>query len=272
MNTVRVVVLAGLMMLGGVRTPLQAQNLVTLADLVNNNGSLVVEDKVFDSFRIGTNSIVNDLTGRSAVNLDNILVTPLPGDPLNPGIEFSTLVNELKITQKGPLPASLDLDVIFRVAAPAPRIKDNSLIAYFDGAEAGVSYNRDYQAEVRETVWKDSLLSDPVIDSTDKFTEKDRNLRADVSANLFVDESGIPFALAFAPPLLQEIWVLKTLTLTTRSDTEFAEIIRFQQYFSQSAGPVVPEPSTLALASVGIGVLAVLSWRRRRRAAGQQVT
>lgn len=195
---------------------------------------LIVGDKMFDSFDITENSISGDVTQRVEADLTNILVVPWNDDPLNPGLEFVSLNDELKINQTDASPtAELDLDIVFRVSTldNEPKIKDNSLVAFFNSTDPGTDpFNSDNFAEVRERLFEDDGLTIAILDLGNVAIEKDRHRTVD-SPGVFIDESGIPVNKEFAPR--SEVWVLKDLRIFTASEGEFAEIQSFEQHFSQ---------------------------------------
>ena len=211
---------------------------VTLEQL--DEQCMIVGDKMFDNFDVTENLIEGDLTQRTEVNLANILVVPWNDDPLNPGLEFVSLKNELNVTQAAVTPTGgLDLDIVFRVSTldNEPKIKDNSLVAYFDSTPLQTNpFNSDNFAEVRERLYEDAALTIPVEDLTGIVIEKARHRIVD-TPDVFVDQTGITVNREFAPR--SEIWVLKDLRIFTASQGETAEIQSFEQHFSQVPPTVV---------------------------------
>jgi len=209
----------------------------TLEALTAPGACIVVGDKMFDGFEILTNSIQNDETFRNSVNLANIDVTPWNDNPLNPGLEFAQFDDELGIFQPGQaFPASLDLDFKFRASTldGEAKIKDNSLVAFFDGTGTGdllPDHQADNFAEVREQLFSDENLNNSVLDLGNIPIEKDVHRDIDESAGTENDESGDVVNKEFAP--LSEIWVLKELQIRTTHQNEFAQILSFEQHFSQ---------------------------------------
>jgi hypothetical protein len=211
---------------------------VTLEQL--DDQCMIVGDKMFDNFDVTENLVEGDVTGRDLVNLANILVVPWNDDPLNPGLEFVSLNNELNVTQALSTPTGgLDLDIVFRVSTldGEPKIKDNSLVAFFDSTAPGTDpFNSDNFAEVRERLFEDQALSIPIENLTGGVIEKDRHRIVD-TPDTFVDESGQIVNREFAPR--SELWVLKDLRIFTTSVGETAEIQSFEQHFSQVPPTVV---------------------------------
>ena len=206
-----------------------------------DEGCMIVGDKMFDSFDVTENLVEGDVTGRTLVNLANILVVPWNDDPLNPGLEFVSLNNELNVTQALVTPTGgLDLDIIFRVSTldGEPKIKDNSLLAFFDSTAPGSDpFNSDNFAEVRERLFQSNPANNnPVLDLEGNAIEKDRHRIVD-SPDTFVDQSGQIVNRDFAPR--SELWVLKDLRIFTTSLGETAEIQSFEQHFSQVPPTVV---------------------------------
>ena len=108
---------------------LECAQAVPLSNLFSG-ASLTIGDKQFDQFTL-------NFAGTSdghIINTSNIDVTtlgPVGLDPLNPGpgLRFSVLNNELRVTGDGVF-AYADLQFGFRVSAldPGFRIKDNSMV------------------------------------------------------------------------------------------------------------------------------------------------
>ncbi len=255
-----VLVVIGVLVGTFLATPAKA---VHIGDLVSG-GSMIVGDKLFDQFRVTENSIGGDVTGRSEVNLSNIDVTGDNSDALNPGLIFTSLNNELRIVQAAATPTGeLDLDFIFRVSTldGKAKIKDNSLTAEFGGTapDGGLpAFQTDHFAEVRERLFHDALLTTPVLDLINIPIEKDVHRDVDDSGGVFSDQSGLVVSKEFAE--LSELWVLKDFRVQTASAGELAEILSFEQHFSQ-----VPEPTTIALLGIGLAGLAGAEVRRRRK-------
>lgn len=232
--------------------------------------SITVDDKVFDSFQVIENDVHGDTTGRMVVNLANIDVTPWFDILGNPGLLFTPLANELRITQAGVSTAGLDLDFIFRVRSLGAPINDNHLEGHFDGtcgpgpfspptnpcSVSGVAF-ADHSAEIRERLFSDNPFTDP---GSFLGIEKDIHREVDTSVGFFDDESGVPIWRDFTPRA--DVWVLKDLTLLTAFQGEFSEIVDVRQTFSQ-----IPEPGTWLLLTTGLVGLLGYGWRRKKLAA-----
>ena len=228
-----------LVLVTGLVSPAFAGGNLSLGDLTAD-GEIIVGDKRFDDFEIRQNQIVADKSGRTEVNLSNVHVIPWNDNPLNPGLEFSSFDDELAIEQLGNSPTgSLTLEFVFRVSTldGQEKIKDNSLVAFFDSTPIQENpFSSDNSMEVRERLFKDAALTDPVLDLADNPIEKDTHREIDTSVGLDDDESGIIVNKEFAP--LSEIWVVKEIKILTTSQDEFAHVLSFEQHFSQ-VSPIV---------------------------------
>jgi hypothetical protein len=213
----------------------------TLLSTLIKGGSIQVGDKLFNNWLVDTNSISNDITGRTGVDLANIDVTGDNTRPLNPKLIFSVLNDELSIVQSGAIGADLSLAFQFDVTVLNPNLywHDISLSAEF--IEGGSPSINNREAHVHEFLYTDSTL-------TTLFDSLDSHLIIDDGALPFGDDSGVVFSSEFGPRVFGT--VLKDIDLSTEIDGEWVGISSLTQGFSQ-----VPEPSTLAIFALGIAGL-----------------
>jgi len=222
---------------------------ISLEDLVNGS-TIQVGDKLFDSWVVGSNIVENDNSGRTFVDLNNILVTGDNSDPFNPGLDFSVLNDALTITQEGTFGANLSLAFTFQLTVDnqLESWKDISLVAEFiEGSSPGFN-NRT--AHVHE------FLYNTLGGSENPFDELDTEYVNDDDGNpALIDESGELSFVFFTPRVSG--FVLKDIDLTTELNAETVGISSFSQNFSQ-----VPEPSTLAI--FGLGLMGLASRRLKK--------
>jgi hypothetical protein len=132
MKTLRL--LACTFVLGGslMTATAQAQDL-TLADLFEG-ATITADDKVFSNWQLDDFTLGPTAAG----SLDNIFVTPLEGDPLNPGVKFN-IPNGLN-TGNSFVVLQFSFDVA--TASGEALIKDNSLwlngFTFVPGSTSGV--------------------------------------------------------------------------------------------------------------------------------------
>lgn len=208
---------------------------ITLAELFNG-GSLVAGDKLFDSWEL---LFYDSSEFDRSLNAGNIDVLPLHDGGLNPGpgLDFNVLNGELTVTGDG-LYAYVDLMFGFRVSVldPLLRITDNSLeltsgsLSYLEDVEI---FN-DLGFYIRETIgtspWDDDL----------GIKEVEFSLLNGTQFSFLSDIAD------FDPQ--SEIWVTKNILVWAFETTDTAELLGFNQRYSQT---VVPEPTTWLLMLLG---------------------
>jgi hypothetical protein len=204
----------------------QAQDL-TLADLFFGGVTFAVHDKVFRNWQLDD----FNLGPTAAGSLDDIVVTPLDDDPLNPGIKFSSLSG----LQTGNSFVVLEFSFDVQTASGQPLIKDNSLwlngFTFVPGFTGGV-------INIRESI---SDVTGAPLGS--KFVTA---MRGDVPGDPDHFDSA-----EFEPQSF--VHVFKGIELVG----EGVILTMFEQRFSQ-----VPEPSSMVLLAIG---LVAAWWARARR-------
>ncbi|MDI1349219.1 PEP-CTERM sorting domain-containing protein [Aquabacterium sp.] len=213
----------------------------TLADLVINKRSFTVGDKEFSNFDWHANGFFNDATGQLWGDLDLAAHINVHGEITNSGnygLDFT-----------GPLQAhpgdsaSAQLTYTVRVLNPNFYLSDFHL----DGDPLVSGANG--QAVVRESV---SDLTNTLIPL---------NPVGPLEVSQYVPGASVFNDVAFTQPGLRPTVaeIETTLLLSATIPGTNASVLHFQESFSQA----VPEPSTYALALVGI---AALGFARRRTA------
>lgn len=230
---------------------------VTLDDLVNGGQNFHSGNMLFADWFLLENGVANDDLGRSEVDLTQIIVTAAdpffgPGDLLDPGpgIVFTSTGAELSITQNGDVGASLNLEFTFEVIAFPFRIfnwTDSTLVANFDAGSSPGQNNRE--ARIHDLIFFEDYSHEPELDTF---------YLNDDGAGGETDQSGITSSVTFRKVPYGRVY--KFIDLSTRFDGESVGIFSFEQHFSQV---LVPEPSTFALAALGL--LSMCLTRRRRR-------
>ena len=243
--------LSTLTALAGLLATLGSVQAVPLRNLFAG-GALTIGDKQFDQFTL-------NFAGTSdghIINTSNIDVTtlgPVGLDPLNPGpgLRFSVLNNELRVTGDGVF-AYADLQFGFRVSAldPGFRIKDNSMVIG-GSLNRNADGNNDLGSYIRETIGTMPGLSD-LATSAVEFSILNDILTLNPSSSA-----------TFAPQ--SAIWVTKNILVWSQDTTDTASLEVFEQRFSQ-APAAVPEPAVLAL----LGIAALAAYLTRRRPARTQ--
>ncbi|CAG0949459.1 hypothetical protein MYXO_00101 [Myxococcaceae bacterium] len=212
----------------------------SLADLFGG-ASIVAEDKVFSNWTL----LVHQTSGGATADLTAIDVSPILGDPLNPGVAYSAPLGSLATPfgHLGPSHVSLTFSYVVNTVSQQPLIKDNSLELIdfvFDSGPAAF-------IQVTETVT--DAAGGPVGDKLVIATPND--FPGSGNPNHF-DEIVFPTQ-----------WLLHVVTrieIQGPGDNDGAHLLAFEQRFSQ-----VPEPGTAMLVAFGVGGLATL---RRRRSIG----
>lgn len=217
----------------------------TLADLVTNKRSFVVGDKEFSNFDWHANGFFNDATGQLWGDLDLAAHINVHGEITNSGnygLDFT-----------GPLQAhpgdsaSAQLTYTVRVLNPSFYLSDFHL----DGDPLVSGPNG--QAVVRESV---SDLTNTLIPL---------NPVGPLEVSQYAPGASVFNDVAFTQPgLFPKVAEIETtLLLSATIPGTNASVLHFQESFSQA----VPEPSTYALALVGIAGLGLARRRVLRQAA-----
>ena len=233
----------GLLLLFGT----SAAQAVTLAELFNG-GSIVAGDKLFDNWTLID---YNSGDAERVFNAMNITVEAMNDGGLNPGpgLAFSASNNELTVTGDGTF-AYVDLWFGFSVSVldSLLRISDTSL----ELTQGVLSYiaedaMNDLGFYIRETVGTAPWMEDLGVKEVE-FSILDNELFK------MLDDLA-----DFLPQ--REIWVTKNILVWASNETDTAEMIGFNQRFSQTQ-TVIPEPSTIVLTLLGLAGLVVARKRR----------
>lgn len=212
---------------------------ILLTDLLAGQ-SITAGDKIFDQWEL----FIDDSSDGTQVNTDNIDVTALDDGGLNPGpgLSFSILNNEFLVEGDG-IYAYLDFMFGFRatVLDPSLSIKDNSLDLTDATITNGLSLSSIF---IEENIYADSFDGTWLGIKDVEFS----SVFGDLTSNL-------SDSAAFAPQ--SSIYVTKNILIEALDQDEFANLIGFEQRFSQ-----VPEPGVLAL--LGLGMFGLRLSRRRK--------
>ena len=214
---------------------------ISLSDLINNGGSITVNDKIFDNWSFTLVDSSDPLISFSAANID---VTGLPTtgssllDP-GPGLAFNILNGGTSVTGDG-IYAFLDFTIGFTasVLAGSPYdIKDVSLD--LTGGELSGTGNTDSGVFIQEDVYN----------AATKIATTDVGL--DVLDG--VTSSNLSNSVGFTPQ--KSINVTKNILLWATDAGDMATLTSFNQHFSQlsqAPEPTIPEPAILLLLSIGL--------------------
>ena len=210
---------------------------IPLADLFQG-ATITADDKLFNNFTLTTSETNNG----GVINTTQIDVTPLAGDPLNPGIKFTAPVGALG-TPFGHTGAS-NIRLVFGFDVSTTNglalIKDNSLLIN------GFTFDSGPLASIQ--------VSEQIFDASGALLGTKiaiANNQSDVGDPSLFD------SLDFSPRSF--VHVVKQIDIIGPGDNDGAFLTMFEQRFSQ----IIPEPSGLLLAGILV-VIGVASRRRRR--------
>lgn len=204
-------------------TPVCVQG--TLQDYINlGKGGCTIEDKVFSNFMYAPTA-VNAVAPTAA----QVAVAPIPGDPLNPGIAFTsggwTVIGPNKF---------IDSSIMFDVTVVA-----GSPLSIHDAELAIAGVNFGGSANVGETVIVAPGLG-------------------------YALQAWLPGQpvdhIVFAP--VKKLTILKDILVSTMGSTNPNAVVSISivtQHFSQTG---VPEPATMALFGAGLVGLGLLKRKR----------
>jgi len=214
---------------------------VLLTDLLNGQ-TIRAGDKLFDEW-----SILNiDSSDSRTINTDNIIVTALNDGGLDPGpgLQFEVLNDEF-LVEGDDIYAYFDFMFGFRTTVLDPnfRVKDNSL--YLTNKELQ-SPSTLASVFIEEIIYKDDSFNETLGIKDVEFSS---------IAGVVTDKDFD--AAVFSP--LSSIYVTKNILLEAVSIGESANLMGFQQRFSQVQ---VPSPTVLWLLGLSTVVLLVQGKRR----------
>jgi len=212
---------------------------VSLADLFGG-ASVTAEDKVFSGWTL----LVLQTSNGATADLSAIDVSPINGDPLNPGVSYDAPLGALATPfgHSGPSHVSLTFSYDVSTVSQQPLIKDNSLELIDFLFDAGpLAF-----IQVTETVT--NAAGGPIGDKLVIATSSDQ------------PGSGNPkFFDQIFFPTESSLHVVTRIEIQGPGDNDGANLLSFQQRFSQT-----PEPGTATLLAVGVSGLAALRRRGSR--------
>lgn len=206
---------------------------IPLSDLFEGE-NLTVGDKLFDSW------VLEYSESDTEIDFGQIEVTGLDADPLNIGLNYDA--ND-QLSVFGP-DSFLDVSFVFDVTVLNPdyRINGSSL-------------------EITETNFAGEGGIIEVIEGVSDSGDNEIDVMDTLVDNAFGDEM-LTDSLAFGPLASLSI-ITEILLFTDDFQDDSAELVSFEQHFSQTKAVDVPEPSTLFLVGMGLAAIGVV--RRRKQ-------
>jgi hypothetical protein len=212
-----------------------------LTDLLNGQ-SMTAGDKQFDQWQV----LFEDSSDFISVNTDNIDVTALNDGGLDPGpgLKFDILNNEFLVEGDG-IYAYLDFMFGFRVTVLDPDllVQDNSL--FLTNAELLFPSSLT-SVFIEETIYTDSTLNDSL------------GVKEVELSNVFGNVTDKAFDSATFNPKTS-IYVTKNILVEAWDIDESANLLSFEQRFSQVEVPPIPlpEPAPLWILLAGLALIGI---------------
>jgi hypothetical protein len=197
-------------------------------------GDITVGDKLFDNWALEYSE------SDTEIDFGQIEVTGLDADPMNIGLNYNA---NSQLSVFGPdnfLDVSFAFDVT--VLNPDYRVNGSSL-------------------EITGTDFDDEGGLITVLETVSDSGDNEIDVMEALVDNAFGDEM-LTDSLAFGP--LASLSILTDILLFTDDfQDDSAELVSFEQHFSQTKAVDVPEPSTLFLVGMGLAAIGVV--RRRKQ-------